>query len=265
MSNNPYKSEKCEILKITKMTDIEWTFRIATDKEINHGQFCHLSIPKVGEAPISVSGTGEGWIEFTIRSVGKLTSKIFNLVVGDYFYIRGPYGNGFNLEDLKDKHVVIAGGGSGVAPVKTLIDYLFTNDSFASEVDLMFGFKTPNDILFKDKLDAWKAKFKTIITVDNACGVTDGVCEGLITKYVKDIKLSEFSKMKVIIVGPPMMMKFTALEFMKHGVPKENIIVSFERNMSCGLGKCGHCKIDEKYVCLEGPIFNYDVAEKLID
>ncbi len=265
MSKNPFDFEKCEILAIDILTDIEFTFRIATSITPNHGQFCQVSIPKVGEAPISVSGAGEGWIELTIRSVGILTKKIFELKIGDFLYIRGPYGNGFDLDILKDHHVVIAGGGSGVAPVRTLINYLYNNENYASSVDLMFGFKTPKDILFKDELEKWGDKFNTIITVDDACGVDDGVCEGLITKYVKDIKLSEFSKMKVIIVGPPLMMKFTALEFMKYGVNKDNIIVSFERNMSCGLGKCGHCKIDEKYVCLDGPIFSYDVAEKLID
>ena len=265
MTKNLFNAEKCSIQKITKHTDIEYTYRVATKLKTTFGQFFQVSIPRVGEAPISVSGFGEGWVEFTIRRVGQLTNKLHELEVGDFFYIRGSYGNGFDLADLKDKHVVIAGGGSGVAPVRPLIEYLYGHDKHADCVDLLFGFKTPNDILFRDDLIKWKKKFNTIITVDETCGIWDGECEGLITKYVKHIKLTEFSNLVVIIIGPPLMMKFTAGEFMNHGVPKDKIIVSFERNMSCGIGKCGHCKIDEKYVCLEGPIFRYDIAEMLID
>jgi len=253
------------LLNITQQTQAEWTFKIETKNKPNIGQFYQVSLPRVGEMPISISGIGDGWIEMTIRSIGKVSSAVHALNVGENIFLRGPYGNGFPMEEFKDKHIVIAAGGSGVAPVRPIVEHYFNNPSEAKKVDLLFGFKEPSQILFQDDLARWKEKFDSIVTVDQACGIWDGECVGLITKYVQDIKLTEFKNLEVIIVGPPIMVKFTAEEFMKHGVAKEKIIVSLERNMSCGIGKCGHCKIDDSYVCLDGPVFRYPKAEKLID
>ena len=133
------------------------------------------------------------------------------------------------------------------------------------KLDLLFGFKTPDDILFRQDIDRWKSRFDTILTVDDACGIWEGECVGLITEYVKNIQFSDNDKMVIVIVGPPVMIKFTAAEFIMLGVSAERIIVSMERRMSCGLGKCGHCKIGEHYICLDGPVFRYNDAIKLID
>ena len=212
--NNIIKPVACEIISIKRESVHEYTFRVATDIKPNPGQFLQLSIPKVGEAPISVSSYGEGWMEFTIRSVGKVTDEIFEMQPGDHLFLRGPYGHGWPIEQYKGKHVVVITGGTGLAPVKSK--------------------------------DGWNT--------------------GFVTEFVSKVPLKEFGEdYEMVIVGPPPMMKFTGLEAVKCGAKEEKIWVSFERKMSCAVGKCGHCRIDEVYVCLDGPVFNYTQAKNLID
>ncbi|MGL6115021.1 MAG: anaerobic sulfite reductase subunit AsrB [Cetobacterium sp.] len=263
--NNIYVPSKCEIISITPQSKIEWLFKVKSNIKPQPGQFIQVSIPMVGEAPISVADFNheEGWIEFLIRKVGKVTDAIFDLTPGDYLFLRGPYGNTFPMEKLKNKHIVIVGGGSGTAPVRPLIKH-FLNDENTS-LDLIFGFKDIESTLFKEELVEWKKRRPLILTVDKGCGI-DGECVGLVTEYIPHLQLEpHMDRLEIVIVGPPMMMKYSALEFLKLGIPEEKIWVSFERNMSCAVGKCGHCKIDETYVCLEGPIFNYTKAKKLLD
>jgi len=262
---NPLKPAPYKIISVRELTKDEWTFRIKVETTPIFGQFYEVSLPGIGEMPISTSGIGDKWIEMTIRNVGKVSSEVHKLKPGSTIFLRGPYGNGFNADDFKDKHVVVAAGGCGVSPVRPLIEYFYNNPDYVAEVDLLFGFKEPGVVLFKEDIGRWKKKFNTIVTVDQACGAWEGNCVGLITDYVKEIKMSEYQKMQIVIVGPPIMMKYTAEEFIKHGVPEEQIIVSMERRMSCGIGKCGHCKVDSCYVCIDGPVFYYSEAKKLID
>ena len=265
MCKNPLKPAPYKIISVRELTKDEWTFRIKVETTPIFGQFYEVSLPGIGEMPISTSGIGDKWIEMTIRNVGKVSSEVHKLKPGSTIFLRGPYGNGFNADDFKDKHVVVAAGGCGVSPVRPLIEYFYNNPDYVAEVDLLFGFKEPGVVLFKEDIGRWKKKFNTIVTVDQACGAWEGNCVGLITDYVKEIKMSEYQKMQIVIVGPPIMMKYTAEEFIKHGVPEEQIIVSMERRMSCGIGKCGHCKVDSCYVCIDGPVFYYSEAKKLID
>lgn len=258
------------LLDVKKMTDLEYLFRVEYPEagNIQFGQFMQLSLPKVGECPISVTNFSaeEGWAEFLIRKVGIVTDEIFNLHAGDLLPMRGPYGKGFDMKNYEGKKLVIATGGSGLAPVRSLIKHIYSNPSSVKSMELLFGFKDQDSILFQDEVIKWREKFPMILTVDKGCGI-DGECVGLVTEYVPQLKMTEhnFDDLEVVIVGPPMMMKYTALEFLKLGVPEKNIWVSFERKMSCAVGKCGHCRIDETYVCLEGPVFNYEEAKYLID
>ena len=116
--NNILTPKACKIIDIKKESNLEYTFRVETDIKVKHGQFLQLSIPKIGEAPISVSGFGDGYLDFTIRSVGKVTDKIFTLKSGDTLFLRGAYGKGWPLEKFKDKNLIIVAGGTGVAPVR---------------------------------------------------------------------------------------------------------------------------------------------------
>ncbi|BFK82211.1 anaerobic sulfite reductase subunit AsrB [Clostridium baratii] len=254
----------CEIISVTKESKLEYTFRVKTDIKVKHGQFLQLSIPKVGEAPISVSGFGDGYLDFTIRSVGKVTDEIFKLEAGDTIFLRGSYGIGWPVDKFKDKNIIIVAGGTGVAPVRSMINKFYDDEDYVKSLNLVIGFKDEDGILFKNELEKWKEKFNTIYTLDK--GEKEGWSQGMVTKHLDKLPIKEFGdNYEVVIVGPPIMMHFTSLEFLKLGVKEEKIWVSFERKMSCAVGKCGHCRIDETYVCLEGPVFNYTKAKTLLD
>ncbi|MGL5124275.1 MAG: anaerobic sulfite reductase subunit AsrB [Fusobacteriaceae bacterium] len=261
----PYK-----IIEVIKETELEFIFKVEYPKagEIQFGQFMQLSLPQVGECPISVTdfSAEEGWIQFLIRRVGIVTDKVFELRAGDMIPLRGPYGKGFDMKNYGNKKVIIVTGGSGLAPIRSFINHVYKNPNCVESMELLFGFKDEKSILFREEVLKWRKNHPMILTVDKGCGI-DGECVGLVTEYVPHLKLlnSNFDNLEVIIVGPPNMMKYTAIEFEKIGVPAEKIWLSFERKMSCAVGKCGHCRIDETYVCLEGPVFNYTQAKNLVD
>lgn len=261
---NPYTPQKVRILEVFPQTALDFTFKIESGIKPGPGRFVQVSLPWIGEAPISVSDYGTDYIELTIRRIGNLTREICRLRPGDFLYLRGPYGKGFPLENYFGKHLIIAAGGSGLAPVKSIINYFYRQPGQVKRMDLIMGFKTPADILFREEIAKWKESFHIVLTVDTADPSWTGKT-GLITGHLSGVPIDHSGMPEVVIVGPPAMMKFTALEFLKRGILKEKIWVSFERRMSCGIGKCGHCKIDDTYVCLDGPVFNYTKAETLID
>jgi len=252
-----------KIISVLKETKAEYTFRVEYEGETDHGQFFQLSIPKIGEAPISVSGRGEGYVEFTIRKIGRLTEGIFGLGPGDTLFMRGPYGKPFPVESFKGKDLVVICGGTGMAPVKTTLNYFAEHREEIGEVYLIAGFKDINSVLFTEELEKFSKCFNTVKTLDNSSA--PGFETGMVTAHIGKIPFESFGDYNVVIVGPPAMMHFAALECLKHGAAEEKIWVSFERKMSCAVGKCGHCKINETYVCLEGPVFNYTQAKELFD
>lgn len=264
-NTNIMKPTPHKILKVICETNAEYTFRVAYDGETKHGQFFQLSIPKFGEAPISVSGKGDGFVEFTIRKVGRLTKGIFDLTEGSYLFMRGPYGKPFPVEQFENQHLIVICGGTGMAPVKTMLNHFYYNDHIRKSVHLIAGFKDETCALFNEERAKFANKFNAIYTLDN----TDapGFEKGLVTEHIKKIDFDKLSEdgYHVVIVGPPVMMHFAAVECVKNGVPEDLIWVSFERKMSCAVGKCGHCKINETYVCLEGPVFQYTKAKELFD
>lgn len=261
---NQYLPKAYELLSITKETDIDYTFKIAYEGDLIGGQFMEISIPGVGEAPISICNFDNKSLDMTIRKVGRLTDGIFDLLPGDKLFMRGPYGNGFDTELFKGKDVAFLAGGTGLAPVRHTINHFVKNKKEVKNLEVMVGFKSPSDRLFIDDLDRWAKSAHTVVTVDNGDDNWKGET-GLITTHIDKLDLSDVGNKVAVVVGPPIMMKFTTIELVKKGFKEENIWVSFERRMSCGIGKCGHCKIDETYVCLEGPVFNYTKAKELID
>lgn len=264
IENNPYGFKPLKILRVVKETEIDWTFTVAFDEPLKGGQFLELSIPGVGEAPISISDFRPGELDLTIRKVGRVTDVIFNLEPGQSMMYRGPYGNGFDLENYKNSHLKIIAGGTGLAPVKSVVRHFGENPEQTKSLEVLVGFKSPKDVLYAETLKNWSETMPFKVSVDQGDESWSGLT-GLVTTHLKDLDFSDMANTQVIVVGPPLMMKFTTLALLALGVPKEQLWVSFERNMSCGIGKCGHCKIDETYVCLEGPVFLYDKAEKLID
>ena len=261
---NIYMPFRSKILKISKHTETDYTFRMLFIGEVKPGQFFEVSIPKFGESPISVSEIGEGYVDLTIRRVGTVTDVIHSFHVGGTLFLRGPYGNGFDINLYKNKEIIVAAGGTGLAPVKGIVDYFAKNPKQCKDFNVMAGFKSPDDILFKENFIVWEKSVNVTLTVDGADeGYLGNV--GLITNYIEGITVKNIDELRVIVVGPPMMLKFTVAGFIKKGVKEKNIWVSYERKMCCGVGKCGHCKIDDMYICLEGPVFNYLDAVHLVD
>ena len=261
---NEYIPQLSTIKNVVKHTDLEYTFSMEFKGDVRPGQFFEVSLPKYGEAPISVSGIGEDTVDFTIRRVGKVTNEIFENYVGDSLYIRGPYGNGFDVDNYKGKEIVIIAGGTGLSPVRGVVNYFAEHTDEAVSTTLIAGFKSPKDVLFKDDFQAWKEKINVIQTVHSAPEGYEGPV-GMVTKYIPDLKFENIENAVFICVGPPIMIKFTIMEIQKLGVPDESIWISHERKMCCGLGKCGHCKIGSTYICLDGPVFNYVDGKELID
>ncbi|WP_195604160.1 anaerobic sulfite reductase subunit AsrB [Clostridium tyrobutyricum] len=261
---NVYLPEVSKIIDIKKHTDIDYTFRMEFKGEVKPGQFFEVSIPKYGEAPISVCGIGNGYVDLTIRRVGVVTDIIHTFSTGQKLFMRGPYGNGFDVDIYKKRELVIAAGGTGVAPVKAIIDHFSDNRGEIKNLNVLMGFKSPEDVLFKDDIERWKKNLNVTLTVDKA-GENYNGNTGLITNYIVDIKIENVERAQAIVVGPPIMMKFTIQELLKKGIREENLWVSYERKMCCGIGKCGHCRMNDAYICLDGPVFNYTKAKHLVD
>ncbi|BCZ46441.1 anaerobic sulfite reductase subunit B [Clostridium gelidum] len=261
---NEYIPFLSEIKEVIKHTDIEYTFRMTYEGQVKPGQFFEVSLPKFGEAPISVSGIGEGTVDLTIRKVGKVTDEIFTSYVGDKLFLRGPYGNGFDVKNYEGKEITVVAGGTGLSPVRGVVDYFANNADKCEKLNLICGFKSPNDVLFKADLKEWEKNINLILTVDKADEGYAGKT-GLVTTFIPELEIKDVKNTAFVVVGPPIMMKFTVAEILKRGVPEENIWISQERKMCCGLGKCGHCKMDDTYICLDGPVFNYTKGKQLID
>ena len=268
-AENIMKPEPHRIIKITHETKAEFTFRVEFNYPSKFGQFCMLSIPKVGEAPISISGKGDGFAEFTIRKVGRLTDGVFALREGNVIYLRGPFGHPWPVEEEfkgPDKKLLIISGGTGIAPVRTTLNYFYENPDEIESLYFIAGFKDAGGALYNEERAKWAKgeKFHTIYTLDT--GAADGFEGGMVTAHIEKVPFEEWGdNYNVAIVGPPPMMHFSALGCMQRGVRAEKIWVSFERKMQCAVGKCGHCKVNETYVCLEGPVFNYTKARTLFD
>ena len=264
MVRNDYIPFVSEIKEVIKHTEIEYTFRMSYKGDVKPGQFFEVSIPKFGEAPISVSGIGEDYVDLTIRRVGKVTDEVFEHYVGDSLLLRGPYGNGFDVDLYKGHEIVVIAGGTGLSPVRGVVDYFSNHPEERDNMTLISGFKTPKDILFLEDLARWKKNMDVILTVD--CAEEDTACQiGLVTQYIPNLQLKDKKNTVAIVVGPPAMMRFSVQGLLEIGIPEENIWISHERKMCCGLGKCGHCKIGDVYVCLDGPVFNYTKGKTLID
>ena len=184
---NEYVPQLSEIKEVIKHTDLEYTFRMEYTGETKPGQFFEVSLPKYGEAPISVSGIGEDTIDFTIRRVGKVTNEIFENYAGDRLFIRGPYGNGFDLEHYRGKEIVVIAGGTGLSPVKGILDYFAAHMDQCVSCTLIAGFKSPKDVLFKEDFALWKKQFPVTLTVDSAPDGYEGPV-GMVTKYIPELK-----------------------------------------------------------------------------
>ena len=201
----------------------------------------------------------------TFSSAESLTGGLFGMNAGDTIFMRGPYGNAFPVERFKGKDLVVIAGGTGVSPVRSMLRHFHEHPEEIRSVSFIVGFKDLDAVLFEEDLNAFarNEKFRTIYCLDNM--EAEGFHKGFVTNYIPEIPFASFEDYNVVVVGPPAMIRFTAKGCMDQGVPAERIWVSLERRMSCAVGKCGHCKIGDVYVCQEGPVFNYAQAKDFID
>ena len=256
------------------MTKLESFFscRLDSGEELGHmpGQFVEVSIPGIGEAPISVSSspTRKGSFEMVIRKVGNVSNAMHELAAGDKIFVRGPFGTSFPVDEaMKGKDVIFICGGIGLVPVRSAIQYVLDNRDDYGRVIILFGAKTPRDRLFVDELDEWRHdKNVTLLqTVDRRDESWYGA-EGVITTLLPLVKIDKDNTIAVIC-GPPIMYKFVIINLLEAKLKEDQIYLSLERHMKCGVGKCGHCQISNIYVCQDGPVFKFsditDIEEAL--
>ena len=230
------------------------------------GQCAMLSIPGVGEAMFSItsSPTNEEYMEFSIKKCGCLTSWLHQMEVGQEITIRGPYGNGFPVESaFKGKDLLFVAGGIGLAPLRSVINYVRAHRENYGKVDIVYGSRSADDLVdYKEIIDEWmnEPDFNVWLTIDREQEGWDGHV-GFVPNYVKELGFD--TNKTVIICGPPIMIKFTLAGLMELGFNKTQVFTTMELRMKCGVGKCGRCNIGSKYVCKDGPVFRFDQLDEL--
>ncbi|KNZ69835.1 oxidoreductase FAD/NAD(P)-binding domain-containing protein [Thermincola ferriacetica] len=228
-------------------------------------QFVEISVLGVGEAPISItsSPSQQGFLELSIKRVGKLTEVIHQLKPGDEVGIRGPYGNGFPADEVKGFDLLFVAGGIGLAPLRSLINWVMDNRQDYGKVKILYGARTPGDIVFTRELTRWTGEPDTevLYTVDRGDPQWQGNV-GLVTQLLPRIELTP-ATYTAFICGPPVMIPFVIKDLLALGFKEENIISTLENYMKCGIGKCGHCLLGGKYICMEGPVFRYNEMKEL--
>lgn len=261
----------CRLLEVSDLTPQEKLFRLQLEdgSDLRHqpGQFVQVSIPGLTEAPISIasSPSRKGYFELGVRKAGRLTGAMHELQPGDTIGIRGPFGRPFQIESLRGKNLILLAGGCGLAPLRSLIQYCQDHSEQFGTIDILYGARSPQDLLFKEDLDQWRlsASFACQYTVDEtpADSCYDGET-GLITRLLPKLKIDPAATCAVI-VGPPPMYRPVIDTLRDKGLQSKQIMLSLERNMRCGIGKCGHCTIEHLYCCSDGPIFWLHEVEHL--
>jgi len=233
------------------------------------GQFMMVTVPGVGEAPFGfASSPTQENIELSVKEVGLVTEEIHNLKIGDKIGVRGPYGNGFPVEESKGKNIVFIGGGIGLAPLRSLINYVLDEehrDEFG-KVQLLNAFRSPVDQLYTYDYDMWESSPDTTVkyTIDEPCEDWDH-CVGFPHTLLKEELECSLPNTKFFTCGPPIMIKFVTEELKNMSIKPIDIVTTLEMRMSCGVGKCGRCNIGKYYVCKDGPVFTLEQLGEMPD
>ena len=232
------------------------------------GQCAMLSMPGIGEALFSItsSPTNEDFLEFSIKKCGCVTTWIHEIEPGQQVTLRGPYGNGFPVDtELRGKDLLIIAGGIGLAPVRSVINYVRANRQNYGTLDIVYGSRSKEDLVdYQEILDEWMAEdgINVHLTIDREQPDWDGHV-GFVPNYVKELNFD--TSKTVVMCGPPIMIKFTLAGLEELGFQRDQVYTTFELKMKCALGKCGRCNIGDKYVCKDGPVFRLDQMTELPD
>lgn len=270
------KPELCTVERIIQETPDVKTFQLRFKNtemmdqfKWQPGQFVEFSLFGYGECTfcISSSPTREGLFDCSIKNAGLVTSAIHeNLELGMDVGIRGPFGNCFPTEKIKGNNLLFVGGGIGLAPLRSLIQFALDHRPDYGKITILYGARTPSDLVYKTEIEQWKnnPSVELILTVDRADDRWNGNV-GVIPKILEEVVKPEVENTTVITCGPPIMIKFTLMSLTKLGFADKDIVTTLEMKMQCGLGKCGRCNIGSTYVCKDGPVFTYEELKKLPD
>ncbi len=258
-----YLPVMAEITDVKDLSEMEKFFEITLPggEELGHepGQFVEVSLFGVGEAPFSISSspTKRGAFDLGIRNVGMLTALMHKMQPGEKVGIRGPFGSGFDTAAMKGRDLLIIAGGIGLVPLRSLINYTIDNRDDFGRLIICYGSRSDTELLFDEERAEWEAddRIEYHVTVDQGSESWTGNT-GVITTLIPGLDL-DLENTVACICGPPIMYRFVLLSLKSKGLPEENIIMSLERRMKCGVGKCGHCQINSSYVCQDGPVYNY--------
>jgi len=264
-----YQPTLAEMVKIEQLTEREklFTLHLKDGRDLGHraGQFVEVSVFGVGEAPFSVtsSPTRNGTFELCVREVGDVTRALHRMKPGSIVGIRGPFGNGFPIEEMRGRDLLFVPGGLGLAPLRSLINQVLDERESFGRVIILYGARNPSELLFKDELAQWEARddVEFHVTVDQPDENWTGNV-GVITTLFPKITVNPHNTVAVT-VGPPIMYRFVVKELLSKGIQDGRIFLSLERRMKCGVGKCGHCQINNVYVCQKGPVFSYTQLKEL--
>ena len=262
------------VTEITQQTPDVKTFRVEAPNggklfEHKPGQCAMLSVPGVSEAMISItsSPTNQKFMEFSVKKCGCLTEWLHAMEVGQMITVRGPYGRNFPVEeDLVGRNLLFVAGGIGLAPLRSVLNYVRDNRDKYGRVDIVYGSRSKDDLVgYKEIVEEWmnEKDFHVHLTIDREQEGWDGHV-GFVPNYVKELDFKPENTC-VLICGPPIMIKFTLPGLLELGFEKTQIFTTMELRMKCGIGKCGRCNIGNKYVCKDGPVFRFDELDELPD
>ncbi|MCG3132864.1 MAG: Dihydroorotate dehydrogenase B (NAD(+)), electron transfer subunit [Phycisphaerae bacterium] len=269
-TRDPYEPAVARLIETEPLTELErlFVFEPSDGQALGHrpGQFVQVWIPGVGEAPISIcsSPTRGRTFELCVRRVGEVTSHLHRLTAGEEIGVRGPLGNGFDMTVMQGGNVLVIAGGLGLAPARSVIEYVLDERARFDEFHVLYGARSPAELLFRHDLIRWRhrAAIHLLVTVDRPDEQWRGR-SGVVTKLFADLPRLNPERTCAVVIGPPVMFKFVVVELLARGIPQDRIFCSLERRMRCGIGKCGHCQINADYVCVDGPVFTYERMREL--
>jgi len=262
--DNPYIPKVTRIKRVSKETPDIKTISLKYPLDFIPGQFLEVSCFGIGEAPISISsGPDEKLLQISFKCIGSVTEGLFNLKNKDSIGIRGPFGEGFPLEQLEGKNLIFIAGGMGMAPLRSVLKFILSKkENRFGDIILLYGSRSPGDMLYKKELERWGKYIKVMLTVDTADSGWKGRV-GVVTQLLNEIKIDPLTT-KALLCGPAVMMRFATARLTELGMKPSDIILSLERYMKCGIGKCGHCYLGDKFVCRDGPVFTYAELNNVI-
>ncbi len=269
-NENLYQSQKIKISQIEKLTDqiklytfkIQSGFAASSKFHFSAGQFIMLSVPGVGEAPFAPCSdpAKTNTFQLLIRKVGLVTSALDKLKTNDLVEFRGPYGNGFPTNKLFKKDLILVAGGTGIAPIASLIKFIISRRRRFGKTYLLYGAKNPAELLLKKRYLQWQKRINFLPCVEEKDSQWSGDT-GMVTELCIKVQTNP-EKTIVAMAGPPLMYQFVSQKLAESRIKSEQIYVTAETRMKCGIGKCQHCTIGKHYACLDGPVFRYDEVEK---